>query len=301
MVVTNPSGTLADVRAARRVLYAKFEPSLLLYAAWAAGFAFCCGSKLLSVTLVGAAALPVASLTAMWWQSWRSRSISPRRIRLFSRRVFVLTSVLSVLGVIAVLATVGLLVVALLHRWASVPVISHRGTPMAYLVPFGVFLVPVLAVATLSWRLDPYGIDARLMRKAPDHPVTLDPLLEPRQQIIVCAMLAGVDWIEAGFFAKTLRLTDQEFRRQTAELVAAQYINVHPHDGQWWFGFTAVGRAAYRRHLRALERASAAKATVAAGEPVVVDVDTAPNTRQQWLLRALPGADRRGLPVTGAC
>jgi hypothetical protein len=300
MVVTNPSGTLADVRAARRVLYAKFEPSLLLYAAWAAGFAFCCGSKSLPVTLVGAAALPVASLTATWWQSRRSRSIYPRRIRLFSRRVFVLTSMLSVLGVVAVLATVGLLVVGLLHRWAWLPVISHRGTPMAYLVPFGVFIVPVLAVVTLPWRLDPYGIDARLMRKAPDHPVAVDPLIEPRQQITVCAMLAGVDWIEARFFAKTLRLTDQEFRRQTAELVAAQYINVHQHNGRWWFGFTAVGRAAYRRHLRALERASAAEAMVAAGEPVV-EVETPANTRQQWLLRALPGADPRDLPVTGAC
>src|SRR5271166_3059879 len=56
MVVTSHSGSLADVRAARRLFYARFEPSLLLYVAWAAGFAFCCGSKSLLVMLVGAAA-----------------------------------------------------------------------------------------------------------------------------------------------------------------------------------------------------------------------------------------------------
>jgi hypothetical protein len=38
-------------------------------------------------------------------------------------------------------------------------------------------------------------------------------------------MLAAVDWIEAGFLAKTLRLSDDELRRLTAEHVAAQYIN----------------------------------------------------------------------------
>ena len=172
---------------------------------------------------------------------------------------------LSLLGVVAVLATPGLLVVALLHRWAWLPpVISHRGTLMAYLVPFGVFIVPVLAVVMLPWRIEPYGIDARPMRKAPDQPAAVDPLIEPRPQITVCAMLAGVDWIEAGFFAKTLRLTDLEFGRQTAELLAAQYIDVHPHDGHWWFGLTAVGRAAYRRHLRALQHGSTVRPIVAA-------------------------------------
>ncbi len=170
---------------------------------------------------------------------------------------------LSVLGVVAVLATAGLLVVALLHHWAWLPVIAHRGTPMAYLVPFVVFIVPVLAVVMLPWHVEPYGIDARSMRKTPDQPAAVDPVIEPRQQIMVCAMLAGVDSIEAGFFAKTLRLTDQEFRRQTAELVAAQYINVHHHNGRWWYGFTAVGRAAYRRHLRALQQVSGGQPTEA--------------------------------------
>ena len=69
-------------------------------------------------------------------------------------------------------------------------------------------------------------------------------MIEPRQQTMVCAMLAGVDWIEAGFLAKTMGLSEEELRRQTAELVAAQYINVHPYNGRWWFGFTAFGRAA---------------------------------------------------------
>jgi hypothetical protein len=80
----------------------------------------------------------------------------------------------------------------------------------------------------------------------------------------VCAMLAGVDWIDAGFLAKMLRVSDEELRHQTAELVAAQYINVHPYDGRWWFGLTAFGRAAYRRHLRTLQRMADGQATVAA-------------------------------------
>jgi hypothetical protein len=279
MVVTDPSGSLADVRAARRALYVKFEPSLLLYFAWAAGFAFCCGSKLLLVKLVGAAVLPVGSLAATWWQSRRTRFIYPRRLRLFSRRVFLLTSMLSLACVVAVLALAGVVAMALLHRWAWPPVIPHRGSPIAYLVPFVVFIVPVLAVVVLPWRIEPYGIDARPMRKTPDQPAAVDPVIEPRQQIMVCAMLAGVEWIEAGFFAKTLRLTDHEFRRQTAELVAAQYIDVHPHNGRWWFGFTAVGRAAYRRHLRALQGTqtgaqSSLPTSPLSGEAVVVEVET---------------------------
>jgi hypothetical protein len=264
MVVTR--GSLADVHAARRALYAKFEPSLLLYFAWAAGFAFCCGSKLLLVKLVGAAVLPVGSLAATWWQSRRSRFIYPHRLRLFSRRVFLLTSMLSLVGVVAVLALAGVLAMALLHRWAWLPLIPHRGSPMAYLVPFVVFIVPVLAVVMLPWRIEPYGIDARPMRKTPDQPAALDPVIEPRQQIVVCATLASVDWIEAGFFAKTLHLTDLELHRQTAQLVAAQYVDTHPHNGHWWFGFTAVGRAAYRRHLRALENMPDGHPIVAADE-----------------------------------
>jgi hypothetical protein len=61
-----------------------------------------------------------------------------------------------------------------------------------------------------------------------------------------------------------LRVSGDELRRQTAELVAAQYINVHPYDGRWWFGLTAFGRAAYRRHLRALQRMADAQPTVVA-------------------------------------
>jgi len=235
---------------------------MLFYVAWAAGLALCVGSKSSLVAIVGAAALLATSAAATWWQFRRARFICPRRPRLFSRRVFVLTSTFSLLGMVVVLAIIGILAAALSHRWTCTAVISHRGTPMASLVSFVVFIIPVLAAVVLPWRIDPYGIDARAMRKVPDQPVVVDPVIEPRQQIMVCAMLAGVDWIEAGFLAQTLRLTGQEFSRQTAELVAAQYINVHPHNGWWWYGFTAVGRAAYRRHLRTLERGSIMQPTV---------------------------------------
>jgi hypothetical protein len=266
MVVTDPRGSLADVHTARRALCAKFEPSTQFYLAWAVGFALCCGSSSGMLELAGAVALPAATMAAAWWQSRRARFICPSRIRLFSRRVFVLGSLLSAVGMVVVLAMATMLTAALLHRGIWMGVLAHRGTPLAYLVPFVVFTVPVMAAVMLPWRLDPYGIDARPMRKVPDRPVVVDPVIEPRQRIMVCATLASVDWIEAGFFAKTLRLTDQELRRQTAELVAAQYVDIHPHNGHWCFGLTAVGRAAYRRHLRALEDMPDGRPIVAADE-----------------------------------
>ena len=278
MVVTDPRGPLADVYAARRALCAAFEPSTQFYLVWAVGFALFCGSRSGVLELAGAVALPAASMAAAWWQSRRARFICPSRIRLFSRRAFVLGSLLSVVAMVVALALAVTVAAALLHRGIWVAVISHRGTPLAYLVPFVVFTVPVLAAVELPWHIDPYGIDARTMRKAPDQPAAVNPVIEPRQRITVCAMLAAVDRIEAGFFAKTLRLTDQELRRHTAELVAAQYIDIHPHNGRWWFGLTAVGRAAYRRHLRAVERASIEQPTAGdrdslTGEPVVVEVE----------------------------
>jgi len=264
MVVTDPRGSLTDVYAARRALSAKFEPSMLFYLAWAAVFAVFCGSKSSQFSLVGAAALPAASMAATWWQYRRSRLICPSRIRLFSRRVFVLASLLSMVAMVVVVAIATTLAAALLHRGIWMAVISHRGTPLAYLVPFVVFIVPVMAAVALPWRLDPYGIDAGPMRKVPDQPAVVDPVIAPRQHMMVCATLASAKWIEARFLANTLRLADEEFQQRTDELIAAQYIDVHPHNGRWWFGLTAVGRAAYRRHLRALQRVSMAQPTVAA-------------------------------------
>jgi hypothetical protein len=264
MPVTGRAGTFADVRAARRALHAKFEPSLLLYVAWGAVFALFYGSKSVGLTLVATVILPTASVAATWWQARRMLLIYPRRIRLFSRRVFLLTSLLGLLSLVSVVAIVGVAVAASLHWWSWAAARTHRGTPMSYLLPFVVFMAPVIAAASLPWLIDPYGIDARPMRKTPDQPAVGDPLIEPRQQTMVCAMLAGVEWIDAEFLAKTMELSEDELRRQTSELVAAQYINLHMYNGRWWIGFTAVGRAAYRRHLRALERASGESATEAA-------------------------------------
>jgi len=67
-------------------------------------FALFYGSKLLPLTLVAAATLPTASVAATWWQARRMRLIYPRRLRLFSRRVFLLTSLLRLLGVVIVRA-----------------------------------------------------------------------------------------------------------------------------------------------------------------------------------------------------
>jgi hypothetical protein len=280
MPATDPTGTLADVYAARRALHAKFEPPLLFYASWAGGFALLCGSRSVPVQLVAAGALAAASAAATWWQYRRTRLIQPRRIRLFSPHVFLLVSLLSLLAMVIVVAVAGVLLAALLHHWTFVAITPHRGTVMAYLVPLVVFSVPVIAALALPWRLDPYGIDARSMRKTPDQPVALDPTIEPRQTITVCAMLAACDWIEAGLLAGLVHVSEAELRRQTAELVAAQHIDLHLFDGRWWFGLTAVGRATYRRHLRALQRVSGGRPRPAggarlSGEAVVVEVETA--------------------------
>jgi hypothetical protein len=266
MPVIGPAGTFADVRAARQALHAKFEPSLLLYMAWGAVFALFYGSKSVLLTLVAAATLPTASVAATWWQARRMRLISPRRIRLFSRRVFLLTSLLDLLSLVIVLAIVGVAVAGSLHWWSWAAASTHRGTPTCYLLPFVVFMAPVIAAASLPWLIDPYGIDARPMRKTPDQPAVEDPVIEPRQQTMVCAMLAGVEWIDVRLLAKTMELSEDELRRQTSELVAAQYINLHMYNRRWWFGFTAVGRAAYRRHLRALQRVSGEPPAEAADE-----------------------------------
>jgi MFS family permease len=252
MSVTRPIGTLADVQAARRALIATFEPSTHFYLAWAVVFAVFCGSKSGVLELLGAIALPAASMAAAWWQSRRARFICPSRLRLFSHRAFIVANLFSLVGMVVALAIAGLLAAALLDPDSWVVVISHRGTPMAYVIPFVVFIVPVLAALELPWLLDPYGIDARTMRKTPDQPAVGDPVIEPRWQTIVCAMLAGVDSIDAGFLAKTLRVGEPELHQQTAELVAAQYIDVYPYYDRRWFGLTAIGRSAYRRHLRAL-------------------------------------------------
>jgi hypothetical protein len=266
MVVTDPRGSLADVHAARRALCAKLEPSAQFYLAWAVGFALFCGSSSGALELAGAVALPAATMAAAWWQSRRARFICPSRIRLFSRRAFVLGSLLSVVGMVVVLAMATTLAAALLHRGMWTAVLAHRGTPLAYLVPFVVFTVPVMAAVMLPWRLDPYGIDARPMRKVPDRPAVVDPVIEPRQRITVCATLASLDWIEARFLANMLGVPDEALHQRTAELLAAQYVDVHPHNGRWWFGLTAVGRAAYRRHLRALQAMPEGRPIVAADE-----------------------------------
>ena len=252
MPVTRPIGTLADIEAARRALHAKFEPSLPLYAAWGAAFALFYGSKSLPLTLLAAVTLPTASVAATWWHASRMRRIYPRRIRLFSGGVFLLTSLLGLISLFIVSAITVVAIAASLHWWSWAVAIAHRGTPMSYLVPFVVFMAPMIAAATLPWLIDPYGIDARAMRKTPDHPAVGEAVIEPRQQTMVCAMLAGVDSIEARFLAKALLVGDEELHQQTAELVAAQYIDVYPYYGRRWLSLTAVGRSAYRRHLRVL-------------------------------------------------
>src|SRR6201995_1748761 len=160
MVVTDPRGSLADVYAARRALSAKSEPPMLFYVAWAAVFAVFCGSKSSQFSLVGAAALPAASRAATWWQYRRSRLICPSRIRLFTRRVFVLASLLSMVAMVVVLAIATTLAAALWHRVIWMAGFSPRGPPRPSLARSVVFTVPIMAGFSLPSRLDPSGIAA---------------------------------------------------------------------------------------------------------------------------------------------
>ncbi len=195
---------------------------------------------------------------------------------------------LGLISLFIVSAIIAVAIAASLHWWSWAVASTHRGTPMSYLLPFVVFMAPVIAAASLPWLIDPYGIDARTNAENARSTGGGDPVIEPRQVIsaqVVCAMLAGVEWIDAGFLAKTMKLSEDELRRQTSELVAAQYIDLHAHNGRWWFGFTAVGRAAYRRSSASPAARVGEPPTEAAGrvfltgEPVVVEV------KEQRLLR----------------
>jgi hypothetical protein len=80
---------------------------------------------------------------------------------------------------IVALAMAVVLLVPVLHARIPMAMIWHTGTPMAYAVLFVIFVVPLIADATLPWRIDPYGADARPMREVPDQPAVVDPVIGP--------------------------------------------------------------------------------------------------------------------------
>ncbi|MCB0926458.1 MAG: MarR family winged helix-turn-helix transcriptional regulator [Mycolicibacterium insubricum] len=253
-------GTVDDVRDARRALVARVAP------AWRAtitqvGFALALSGSLLFTT---AALRGIGSGTTVepGGQRWalvslglgvlvavvgmvvsfchRNPPFRPKRLPLFARRITVWQAVATgsawvlILGLAALSGTTGL--------WPGWFVIAA----------VGLNAVMISAMYALGWRLDPTGVDSSPLCEYPHRPATLDPLIAPRERLAVCAALAGAGQIGDDLLARTLGISTYEVSRVTADLVRAQYIYVQPDGPRWWLGLTPHGRAAYRRHLRAL-------------------------------------------------
>jgi len=246
--IGGPAGTVDDVYRVRRALHALVQPRwlfagpYLLVMMQIAIWPLAC--------LMGLWALPVGFVAYGSWFGWwlvmarrlRKLPVRPVPVEMFSRR--------------ALLGTVGLVVALLfaLLACSAVPVVLGGMRTLQILNPLLVLLcVPVIyAIMPLVWRWDPTGVNSPPLRDLPDQPATLDPLIAPREPLAVCATLAYVGQLGDDLLARTLGISTYDVSRVSAELVRAQYIYVQSDGPRWWLGLTPAGRAAYRRHLRAL-------------------------------------------------
>lgn len=224
--MTNRPGTVADVYGARRALMAYFQPPLVAAVVFALTFAAQVGSSARDprVYLIVTFCLCVEMVVFACWSYPRGQLVRPRRFRLFTTRVYVVIALLA-LPAVAVTAAVGV-----------ARVMTHLGTAVAMLLVFSVWMAMWLAMITVPWRLDPYGIDIPRLRGVPDQPAVVDETIAPRQQLMVCAMLAGAERIDARLLTRSLRLSDQELGQLTAGLIGAHYIHTHPDGARRWVG-----------------------------------------------------------------
>ncbi|OHU95458.1 hypothetical protein [Mycobacterium talmoniae] len=254
MTIAQQTGTLADVRDARRALMAAVQP-WWVQAMQLAGPAFMAASTLSTPLLVaafggtsvvvifGAGIVMLAVIIAAGVRLRATRRLRPFKLHLWSRRAGAAVGALFVAWLI-----VTLILMALVFRW-ELPAWCFSVLVLVLIV------VLMVSCYALAWRVDPYGIDSRLLREVPDHPTFWDRVLGSRQPLAVCAVLASVGQMDAGLLARVLRLTDPELGQHTTELVRAQYLYAYPEGARWWFGLTPLGRTVYRRHLRALLQA----------------------------------------------
>lgn len=241
-------GTLDDVSVTRRALYALIQPGWMHLATLFPVLALACAWPLIRLLHFWGMLLILAATAT--WLTWflvkargvRALPVRPVPVRFFSRRVFRGVLALMVAGLATVLAYWAVLAVVVDPTVA----LGWTGAGMLFLIPF------ILAVPAIGWRLDPTGVDSSALRDLPDQPATLDPLIASREPLAVCATLAYVGQLGDDLLARTLGISTYDVSRVSAELVRAQYIYVQPDGPRWWLGLTPAGRAAYRRHLRAL-------------------------------------------------
>lgn len=238
---TDPApGTLADVREARRALLAVFEPRWLRVLVCLVGpvVLAAVAAPNLAVAVTALAMLLAGQVALLRWQY--TRPVRPQPVRLWANRVYAMWLGL-VVGFVVLLGVVR----------AVLPY------PQAAAVMFVVGVLLLTAGYTVAWNSDPLGTHGLRLAGLPDDPPGLDPAIAPRYPLQVCAILATVDQVDAALLSRMLRLSVDGLDLQTAELVAAQYLNVEQGGRQHWFGLTPIGRSAYGRHLRALQSAGA--------------------------------------------
>ncbi|MCV7193623.1 hypothetical protein [Mycolicibacterium brumae] len=242
MIVTEEAGTLADVARVRRELFSG-KPPVWVTLWFLVPFGLFAASPWLSDLMGSWFSLLAVIVMLAWLGSMRlvcrdSPAGAVRGPRLYSRRAMRL-------GRLAYL--VGWLVL-------SVPVVFvGTGSSVRYVA------YPLAALLGAAWfryseslvvRLDPTGIDSPPLLEAPDQPPALDPLIEPVRQLRACAALAYAREVDSGAVA---HLTgDVDVLACIPDMVAADYAATHDDGEQTWLSLTPQGRAAYRRHLRAL-------------------------------------------------
>ena len=255
-MTTRPlNGTLADVYAARRAFLAVLVPwpkrmvallpfvVLLGYPVLGRLLDAYGGTALLIALVAPFVLLFVVVVVALLIRMWPRANLPlrPGVIYLWSRRV---TAVQLAMGAVPMVAMVWALGGAMFHT-----VIPHW---IVHLLVFVLAAMVIPSMYAVAWRMDPYGVDSRLLRKVADHPAVADPLIAARLPLMVCAMLASVERVGGSSLARAVQVSDEQLGLLTMELVRAQYIYLQPDRNDWWFGLTPAGRVGYRRHVRSL-------------------------------------------------
>lgn len=83
----------------------------------------------------------------------------------------------------------------------------------------------------------------------------LDPIIHPAHRLRICALLAAATTLELAIVKEHSGLSASALSKQVAALVDAGYVEQqrsHTDSRRVWLSLTRDGKAAYRRHVRAL-------------------------------------------------
>lgn len=242
MISTDQAGTLEDVARVRRELFSGKLP--VRFTLWLlVPFGLFAASPWLSDLMGSWFSLLALVVMLAWLSSMRlvnreSPDAAVRAPRLLSRRPMRFGRGAYLVGWLVLSAPV---------------VVVGPGSSVRYVA------YPLAALLGVLWfryseslvgRLDPTGVDSPPLLEAPDQPPSLDPLIAPARELRACAALAYARQVDSGVVA---HLTgDVDVLACVPDLVAADYAVTQDDGEQTWLSLTPQGRAAYRRHLRAL-------------------------------------------------